>query len=195
MRSGGTLEDTSNSTAAVRDIDNKVTSPNGSSSTTNGHTEMVASARPTGSFFGHDREQVTRILIQGLSDLGYCGAAAKLSEESRYKLEDTTVAAFRDAVLQGDWAKAELLLIGREIDNTERVSENDPGGLPLAEGCSKNDLLFRMRRQKFLELLEQDHVREALHVLQQELAPLKENAKRLHMLSRYAYKNTSIRSH
>src|SRR5205823_2032089 len=63
-------------------------------------------------YFGHDREEVTRILIQSLNDLGYSGAAAQLSRESGFELETPIVAAFRNAVLQGDWVEAEQLLFG-----------------------------------------------------------------------------------
>ncbi|KAI7539052.1 hypothetical protein KC317_g17597, partial [Hortaea werneckii] len=56
---------------------------------TNGHAEPNVSP-----FYGHDREEVTRILLQSLSDLGYGGAARQLSAESGFELEIPSVAAF-----------------------------------------------------------------------------------------------------
>lgn len=180
------------------------TQSNGSSASyTNGHT-----ARPIGPYFGHDREEVTRILIQGLTDLGYHGAARKLSQESGHELEGPTVAAFRNAVLQGDWPEAEALLFGtqhiddgggvgitdgstgydRALGKAKRSSWAVPqysGGLRLAEGANKNEMLFWLRQQKYLELLEEKDLGAALLVLRQELTPLHTDKSRLHMLSRF----------
>lgn len=182
------------------------TQSNGSSASyTNGHT-----SRPTGPYLGHDREEVTRILIQGLTDLGYYGAARKLSQESGYELEGPTVAAFRSAVLQGDWPEAEALLFGTQhMDDGGGVGIADggagygrasgkgkknswavpsySGGLRLAEGANKNEMLFWLRQQKYLELLEEKDLGAALLVLRQELTPLHTDVGRLHMLSRFVY--------
>ena len=46
-------------------------------------------------------------------------------------------------------------------------------------------LLFYMRQQKFLELLEVADVSKALHVLRTELTPLNQSVEKLHSLSRY----------
>jgi len=66
-------------------------------------------------YFGHDREEVTRILIQALGDLGYTKAATMLEDESDYTLESPYVSSFRQAVLKGNWSNAEKLLEGMEI--------------------------------------------------------------------------------
>jgi hypothetical protein len=149
------------------------------SSTTNGHSN--GKSRPP--YFGHDREEVTRILIQALTDLGYNGAAANLSHESGYDLESPTVAAFRNAVLQGDWAEAEELLFG---GSTEEGGVSISGtGLVLLEGVDKNVMRFWLRQQKFMELLEQRDTGRALMVLRLELTPLYQDTGKLHFLSRY----------
>ena len=70
--------------------------------------------RPSSTYFGHDREEVSRLLIQALLDLGYDSTAANLIQESGFELEDPTVAAFRNAVLQGEWAEAEALRVAAE---------------------------------------------------------------------------------
>ena len=157
-------------------------------------------------FFGHDREEVTRLLIQGLADLGYHGAAGTLSRESGFELEGPTVAAFRNAVLQGDWTEAEALLfgshygddgggVGIDAGNLGYGDEHGRqiqhlwgspayGGLSLADGANRNEMLFRMRQQKYLELLEGRDLGAALMVLRQELTPLHQDVHRLHSLSR-----------
>ncbi|KAI9822531.1 MAG: hypothetical protein M1827_000250 [Pycnora praestabilis] len=164
-------------------------STNGSSTPhTNGSSfANVPSQQPT--YFGHDREEVTRILIQSLSDLGYNGAAAALCRESGYELESPSVAAFRNAVLQGEWAEAEALLFGTFSSTGgggviigNGISEHG-AGLVLAEGADKHEMLFWMREQKFLELLEGRDLGNALMVLRQELTPLHQDIGKLHALS------------
>ncbi|EDO01314.1 hypothetical protein SS1G_03788 [Sclerotinia sclerotiorum 1980 UF-70] len=150
---------------------------NGSS--TNGHS--ATGIKPASTYFGHDREEVTRILIQALSDLGYKGAAGALSQESGYDLESPTVAAFRNAVLQGEWAEAEELLFG---GSTEEGGVSIHGnGLILRDGVDKNFMRFWIRQQKFLELLEQKDMGRAINVLRSELTPLDQDTPKLHFLS------------
>lgn len=151
---------------------------NGSS--TNGHSDSSGKPKPT--YFGHDRGEVTRILIQSLTDLGYNGAAASLSQESGFDLESPTVAAFRNAVLEGAWAEAEELLFGGSTEEGG-VSING-NGLTLQEGVDKNVMRFWLRQQKFLELLEQRDTGRALMVLRSELTPLYQDMGKLHFLSR-----------
>ncbi|KAL9083883.1 MAG: hypothetical protein Q9165_008353 [Trypethelium subeluteriae] len=178
-------------------------------SESNGYTNGVG--RPTGSFFGHDREEVTRILIQSLQDLGYQAAAQQLSRESGHELEGPAVAAFRSAVLQGEWAEAEAFLLGsveqnqanaahgtRAIDHGITTSRNSLldnagsrdgqldgqlSGLVLSETATRDELLFLTRQQKYLELLENRDLGAALMVLRQELTPYSSNTTRLHALS------------
>ena len=170
---------------------------------TNGSS--VASVKALSSpFFGHDREEVTRILIQSLSDLGYTDAAETLVKESGFTLEGPTVAAFRTAVLAGDWAEAEELLFGTgSYDNGGGVPLGNAGsygktwdkpsstaqshraqGLPLADGANREEMLFWLKQQKYLELLERRDLGKALMVLRQELTPLHQDTGRLHTLSR-----------
>ncbi|KAF2753983.1 WD40 repeat-like protein [Pseudovirgaria hyperparasitica] len=172
---------------------------NGSISHTNGASARL---RRTETFFGHDREEVTRILIQSLSDLGYHNAAESLISESGYELEGPTVAAFRSAVLGGEWAEAEALLFGLHSDGVSLYEDGPPlgksngkaaksswysknytKGLTLAESADKNEMRFWMRQQKYLELLEQRDIGAALMVLRQELTPLHQDVSRLHSLS------------
>lgn len=124
-------------------------------------------------FYGHNRQEVTRIIIQSLSDLGYQSTANQLSQESGFELEVPNVAAFRTAVQSGNWVEAEALLFG----------SSDREGLPLCEGAKRDDMVFLMRQQKYLELLELRDLSKALMVLRQELTPLHHDVSRLHALS------------
>lgn len=157
----------------------------------NGTSSSVARNKPP-TFFGHDREEVTRLIIQGLTDLGYQGAADRLSQESGYEVESPSVAAFRNAVLQGEWFEAETLLFGSTmIDEGGGVSINNgvlrqQAGLKFADTADPERLKFRMREQKYLELLEERDLGNALMVLRQELTPLHQDVGKLHHLSRYA---------
>lgn len=145
--------------------------------TTNGHSG--GKQRP--SYFGHDREEVTRLLIQALSDLGYGNAASSLSQESGFELESEPVAKFRTAVLQGEWSQAEDILFGASTDEGGvRINGN---GLVLQDGVDKNVMRFWLRQQKFLELLEKRDTGGALMVLRRELTPLYQDTSKLHFLS------------
>jgi hypothetical protein len=163
-------------------------SMNGSSaangeSHTNGSGKSLASS----SYYGHNREEVTRILIQSLYELGYNSSASMLSAESGYQLETAGVATFRSAVLGGRWSEAERILIqsfrNGGAHNTQK-SPPDEKTLILAEDADRNEMLFYLRQQKFLELLEAGDLGAALIVLRQELTPLNYDVDRLHALSR-----------
>lgn len=160
---------------------------------------------------GHDREEVARILIQSLTDLGYHQAARTLSKESGYELEGPEVANFRNAVLRGDWTEAEALLFGSPAEgggvslhpgdgksHDYRHSWNangHSGGLTLAEGASQDEMLFGLRQQKYLELLERRETSRALIVLRQELTPLGYDIPRVHALTKYALPRVLVPSH
>jgi hypothetical protein len=146
---------------------------------------------------GHDRGEVTRIIIQALYGLGYNEAASALSRESNYELETSAVAAFKSAVLEGRWSEAERILVGSfppddgggsigGDSDAENGRDSHPQGLTLAEGADKNEMLFCLRQQKFLELLEKRDLARALLVLRQELTPLNHDTHQLHALSRFA---------
>ncbi|KAI5211599.1 WD domain-containing protein, partial [Aureobasidium subglaciale] len=139
----------------------------------NGASEKAAHSHSASHFYGHNRQEVTRIIIQSLSDLGYQDTAQQLSQESGYELEIPNVAAFRTAVQHGKWTEAEALLFGD--------ASREP--LPLCEGAKRDEMLFLMRQQKYLELLELRDLSKALMVLRQELTPLHQDVPRLHALS------------
>lgn len=176
-------------------ISNSLNGRSPSRNTSSGQPQANGSSKASSSgpsYFGHNREEVTRILIQGLYDLGYNDSANTLTRESGYELESPAVAAFRSAILDGQWTEAENILIrsfGRDgssdaVGDSDGQAEDEPR-LVLAENADKNEMLFCLRQQKFLELLEARDLGAALMVLRQELTPLNYNIPQLHALSRY----------
>ncbi|KAJ3488308.1 hypothetical protein NLG97_g6222 [Lecanicillium saksenae] len=131
-------------------------------------------------YLGHNREEVTRILIQALTDMGYQTAAENVSDESGFNLESPTVAAFRSSVLQGAWEETEKLLNGA----TTADEQGEPGnGLVLAAGSDRSMMRFWVRQQKYLELLEQRDTSRALMALRNDLTPLSQDTEKLRLLS------------
>ena len=156
---------------------------NGSdTSYTNGTSKKRSPVRST-KWYGHDREEVTRILIQGLFDMGYSDAASSLVHESGYELESPSIAAFRSAILAGDWSEAEQILLGPPPNDEYAREDASDVGIVLAEGADRGQMLFWIRQQKFLELLKSRDLGMALMVLRQELAPLDHDTHQLHALS------------
>ncbi|KAI0434719.1 WD40-repeat-containing domain protein [Xylaria sp. FL1042] len=137
--------------------------------------------RIPGKYYNHDREEVTRILIQALSDMGYHSAAQNVIETSGYELENPTVASFRTAILDGDWVEAEELL--DVTVSSGEVGSSNSSGLVLATGADRNVMRFWIRQQKYLELLERKEPDKALMVLRNELTSLYHDTPKIHFLS------------
>jgi hypothetical protein len=144
---------------------------------------------------GHDREEVARILIQGLTDLGYHNSAKALVHESNFTLDGPNVAAFRSAVLDGKWDEVEELLFGENdsfLPQSARIVRPARTsvwreGLTLVPGANRTELVFWIRQQKYLELLERGEWSQALVVLRTELTPLQQDQARVHQLAGYVH--------
>ncbi|CAH0024203.1 unnamed protein product, partial [Clonostachys rhizophaga] len=158
----------------------QISAPNGHNKAGLGMNGSSNGERRSSTYFGHNREEVTRLLIQALSDLGYQEAAGSVSRDSGYVLESPTVASFRSAVLSGSWAQAEQLLLGASDSET---SSRQGNGLVLSSGSDRTTMRCSLRQQKFLELLEQRNTTKALSVLREELTPLYNDTTKLHFLS------------
>ena len=107
----------------------------------------------------------------------------------------------RTSVLNGDWEEAEELLFGSSTFDSgggvgldppygkpwgksrSRPNSQRSAGLTLAEGANREVMLFCLKQQKYLELLERRDLSKALAVLRQELTPLHQDVGRLHALS------------
>ena len=116
--------------------------------------------------------------------MGYHDAAQSVSRDSGYELEIPTVAAFRAAVVAGNWDEAERLLLGAaEAEGGGAVDGYEGNGLVLAEGSDRDVMRFWLRQQKYLELLEGRDRGRALAVLRQELTPISKDPSRVRFLS------------
>ncbi|CDH48456.1 wd repeat protein [Lichtheimia corymbifera JMRC:FSU:9682] len=134
---------------------------NGSIQNTNNEQEMLGRV---------NKQELIRLILQSLNDLGYQNAAKTLEQDSGIALESDTVTRFRTAILAGDWSLAESLL-------TMLPGSDNPATMNIGQA------LFLIRQQKFLELLEAQKTMKALHVLRNELTPLGQSIDRLHHLS------------
>ncbi|KAI0053876.1 WD40 repeat-like protein [Auriscalpium vulgare] len=114
-----------------------------------------------------DREEYVRLVIQSLRDVGYTESAATLEAESGYVMETPEVAEFRQCILEGEWADAEVALL--------RLGVSEEDGFWEAK--------FLISQQKYLEYLEVGHTTSALQVLRNELAPMHLDPEQLHPLS------------
>jgi WD40 repeat protein len=155
---------------------------------TNGNVDITRCR--TSSYFGHSRSEVSRLIIQALQDLGYQSSANAMIQESKYELESPKVTDLRNAVLNGNWARAEALLVGTNDPGSEGGVSIENGtsdhneAICLVQGADHNDIRFQIRRQRFLELLEKDKHLIAMKFLQRELTPLcKDNQGTIRSLS------------
>lgn len=169
--SNGTSGVVANGTIVPQRISSNGTSRNGSDGLNGSSQNGKEPARPPqpATYFGHDRGEMTRLLIQALTDMGYQEAAQSVSKDSGVELESPTVAAFRTAVLEGYWTRAESLLDGALLAGEDQRKGN---GLVLSFTAERNNMKFWLKQQKYLELLEQQESGRALIVLRTELAPL-----------------------
>ncbi|KAL1916136.1 uncharacterized protein VTP21DRAFT_6140 [Calcarisporiella thermophila] len=99
-------------------------------------------------------EEMVRLMVQALRDLGLNQSATQLEAESGVSLETPAVSTFKRFVLSGDWDDVETAVL-------EFVDSTDAPQVQLL-----------IRRQKYLELLERRQLKSALGVLQGELTPL-----------------------
>jgi WD40 repeat protein len=123
---GVTKNGTSQSSDSSTANGNHANGHNGTASTEGGHSELYHGV--------HDREEVTRILLQSLGDLGYSRTVEQLSRESGFALEVPSVAEFRTAVLAGQWELSETLLLGKaaaQVDGGVRIADNNSADLRL----------------------------------------------------------------
>ncbi|EJU05547.1 WD40 repeat-like protein [Dacryopinax primogenitus] len=147
----------------------------------NGHTETngfrvsIRRVEPPGRgmYAGSsvDREEFVRLVLQGLRDVGYVEAAATLEAESGYTLESSSVADFRECVLNGQWGRVESSLTSLGV-----VMEEDLRVSPAY-------VRFLVCEQKFLEYLENRQLDVALEVLREEITPLQQEPQRTYALS------------
>ncbi|XP_065059692.1 WD repeat-containing protein 26-like [Rhopilema esculentum] len=113
--------------------------------------------------------EVIRLIGQHLQNMGLQKTVSALMRETGCKLENPAASTFRENILNGDWDKVEFVL--KELQPV------------LDDSNSYNQMKCLILEQKYLELLEDGRVIEALHCLRVEITPLQSNQAKLHELS------------
>eukprot|EP00941_MAST-03F_sp_MAST-3F-sp1_P001341 g1341.t1 len=98
--------------------------------------------------------ELVRLMLQGLDELGYSDTVKTLMAESGLRIHSSEIAEFRSSVLNGNWEHCIEILPKLRWRNVS---------MDLAKAH------FLLLRQKYLELLEEGKVSEALLCLQTEL--------------------------
>ncbi|KAA8494495.1 WD repeat-containing protein 26 [Porphyridium purpureum] len=104
-----------------------------------------------------DKNELLRILVQSLDELGLERSARHLEQESGVQALAPEVVLFRDCVMRGEWARAEGVLAGLDA-----FASTEHNRLARAVICE----------QKYLEMLEVQDCARAVECLQHELAVL-----------------------
>ncbi|GFY53689.1 WD repeat-containing protein 26 [Trichonephila inaurata madagascariensis] len=116
-------------------------------------------------------QDIIRLIGQHLRGLGLNRTTEQLMKESGCRLDHPSAARFQTHVIEGDWAQAE-----KDLGELKMLLENQQ---------SLVEMKFLLFEQKYMELLEDGHVLEALQCLRHELTPLRFNTNRVHELSSY----------
>ncbi|CDR40409.1 CYFA0S05e00364g1_1 [Cyberlindnera fabianii] len=109
-----------------------------------------------------DPDELTRLMIQSLSDLGYTESAAHLKQESGLELDSPVINTFIEHIKNGEFESAES-----GIDELHLVDDSEE---------VKRSIRFLIRRQKFLEALyvKNETTASALQLIRTEMNPVTE---------------------
>ncbi|KAF4397349.1 hypothetical protein G4B88_027089 [Cannabis sativa] len=113
------------------------------------------------------RVEFVRIIAKALYSLGYKKSGAHLEEESGISVHSAVVNLFMQQVLDGNWNES--------VNTLHKIRELDEKIIKSAS--------FLILEQKFLELLKEDKLMDALKTLRTEITPLCINGPRVHELS------------
>jgi len=116
-------------------------------------------------------EDIVRIIGQHLISMGLSRSVETLMDESGCRMDHPVAARFREHVMKGNWTKANV-----DLQELKSLLENPE---------SLVEMQFLLLEQKYLELMEDGQVMEALATLQHELTPLNHKRDRVHQLSAY----------
>lgn len=142
------------------------------------------------------REEIVRIMLQGLRDMGYEQAADVLEAESGFQLSGRAASDFEAAVLGGRWSEAIELFsqlgvpvapaTGPEVaSSSSSIASGKSKAVASGKGTPAEQARFLISQQKYLEYLELGQQKKALAVLRSELAPVAKDSEVLHTLSGY----------
>lgn len=120
---------------------------------------------------GHYEEQdLIRVILQALQERGYGESADTLKKESGVVLERPIVTRFKEYILHGQYDEA--LGILPEMLPPTTTDEEDT-----------RRIYFLIERERYLELLEEHQLKEALHCLQSSLTPNASDSNEVHHLA------------
>ncbi|XP_067943708.1 WD repeat-containing protein 26-like [Watersipora subatra] len=130
----------------------------------------VISAKKSNLQFSRKDQDIVRLVGQYLRSIGLEQTAKILIEESGLPLEHPVAARFRIHVLAGRWRK-----VDDDLNDLRKLFANEEHTI--------TEMKFLILQQKYLELLEDGKVLEAVQCLRHEITPLSYNRHRVHQLS------------
>eukprot|EP00252_Welwitschia_mirabilis_P010185 TRINITY_DN23353_c0_g1_i1.p1 TRINITY_DN23353_c0_g1~~TRINITY_DN23353_c0_g1_i1.p1 ORF type:complete len:579 (-),score=101.75 TRINITY_DN23353_c0_g1_i1:159-1895(-) len=110
-----------------------------------------------------------KIITQALYSLGFKKSGSLLEEESGISFQPSTVAAFRQQILDGKWDDS--------INTLQKIDQLDSSTVKAVS--------FLIMEQKLFELVNKGSTMEALTTLRAQISPLKINTKRVHELASF----------
>ncbi|XP_047320015.1 WD repeat-containing protein 26 homolog [Impatiens glandulifera] len=113
------------------------------------------------------REEFVKIITRALYSLGYNKAGALLQEESGIQVHSSAVSIFMQQVVDGKWDESLATL--RKINFCDETNVKSAS--------------FLVLEQKFLELLREKKIMDAIGTLRNEITPLSVNVGRVHELA------------
>ncbi|WVQ93433.1 hypothetical protein IAU59_000504 [Kwoniella sp. CBS 9459] len=143
-----------------------------------------------------EREEVVRLMLQGLRDIGYHQAADVLEAESGYHLSTPAATDFQAAILGGRWSEALALLpelgipmpaVTEPQSSRSSIASGKTKAVTLGKGTGSvsDQATFLIAQQKYLEYLEVGQQKKALSVLRSDLNRVARDSDVLHTLSSF----------
>ncbi|WAR56506.1 hypothetical protein PtB15_7B355 [Puccinia triticina] len=130
--------------------------------------------------FSDGLQEIVRLLLQSLKEIGYPAAAMTLEVESGFSLDPSPeITSFRQNLLNGKWREVDALLLREYLRYSDQSDHAPINPSPLSPVFNKHDSCdSRISQSLFgvdahvLKLLESRQIRKALVVLRSEIAPL-----------------------
>lgn len=118
--------------------------------------------------FGFSKNELTRLLVQTMDELGFCNAARTLEADAHVLSLSSHIRNLRETILHGRWA---------DVDEAFRLIEQDED-----EYFDQKGARFVVYEQQFLEFLDDGRRIEALQCLRENLANCCPDPEMLHKL-------------
>ncbi|KAL8474105.1 hypothetical protein ACS0TY_030100 [Phlomoides rotata] len=122
------------------------------------------------------KAEIVRVMAEALNSLGYSETVARLEEESGIPLHSPVVDLFMRQILDGRWDESVLVL--------HKIGIVDESIIKLAS--------FIILEQKYLDLLDEDKIMDALKTLRTEISPLRIHDERVREMSSFIVSPSQI---